>query len=260
MATFKVTVVCCSHRNVMVSVLANLWTLRDCPDPKITLEFQDGDALISRSRSIRATKFLKSDSDMLAFIDDDVAINSFDFTKLMWLAWKEKYPIIGAAYATKSKTKPGFAIRPLTNDVTMNFGASGGVYEVKDVSTGCVVIRREVLETMVEKEAVHLCRHGAREYYPFFQHREVLEDDGVWEDKSEDWFFNWNARKLGFKVYCDTSIKTEHVGPYAFTWDDVLEVNQGKRETHPNIQFKVVMPQPFSVPTLNGNEAAKAIA
>lgn len=242
MSTFRATVVVCSHRDIKVSVLASMWNLRDCPDPKITIQFQDGDALISRSRSIRATKFLKESKDeLLCFIDDDVIISPFDLTKLMWMAFKD-YPIIAAPYATKSKENPGFAVRPLGDNSLLQFGENGGVYEMKDVSTGCVVIRREVLEKMVETETVHNCVHGTRQYYPFFQHREELED-GVWEDKSEDWWFCWAARKLGFGIYCDTTIKTSHIGPYEFTWDDVYEVRQGLRKKYAGVDFRVTPPK-----------------
>mgnify|MGYP002864868359 CR=1 FL=1 len=225
--------------------------LRDCPNPKITVQFQDGDALISRSRSIRATKFLKeTKDDLLCFLDDDVSISAIDYTKLMWLAYKEGLDIVGAAYATKSKTNPGFAVRPLQGTDKLKFGNEGGVYEMKDISSGCMVIRREVLEKMISSESVHLCTHGERQYYPFFQHREV-EDDGVWEDKSEDWFFCYQARQLGFKVWMDSSIRTGHTGAYEFDWSDVYETKAGLRKTYDNPIFNI------TVPSLNGNEAVK---
>lgn len=251
--TFKVQVVVCSHRDIKLSVLASLWPLRDCPDPKIEIEFQDGDALISRSRSIRATKFLKSNADLLCFIDDDVVISAFDLTKLMWLAWQQKYDVIGAAYTLKSKENPGFAIRPLTDGITMHYGKNGGIYEVKYVSTGCVVIRRDVLEKMVETETIHDCEHGTRRYYPFFQHRE-MEVDGKWEDLSEDWFFCEMARRLGYKIFVDTTVKTGHIGPYEFNWDDVIEARNGLRKTYDDIAFRIL---PISAPALNGREAAR---
>lgn len=240
MEDFKATIVVCSHREVKVAVLASLWTLRDCPNPKIEIQFQDGDALISRSRSIRATKFLKeSKSDILCFIDDDVVISAFDVTKLLWLAWEKKYPIIGAAYATKSKENPSFAVRPLEDGINLQFGKSGGIYEMRDISTGCMAIRRGVFEKMVESETVHDCEHGKRRYYPFFQHREEF-DDGKWEDKSEDWWFCWAARKLGFGIFCDTTIKTGHIGPFEFSWDDVFEARNGLRKKYDDLTFRVV--------------------
>lgn len=239
MPDFKVDLVVCSHRSIQVATLASLWVLKECPNPVINIQFQDGDALISRSRSVRATKFLKeSKSDLLMFIDDDVFINPRDAQMMMMMAYQENLPILGAAYVTKSKTSPGFAVRPLESGIRLPFGRDGGVHKMRDVSSGCMIINRFVLEKMVSSESVHDCIHGKRQYFPFFQHREVL-DNGAWEDKSEDWFFCWNARQLGFEIYCDTRIRLEHTGNYAYTWDDINECANGQRKIYDGVNVNI---------------------
>lgn len=218
--TFSATVGVCAFRDIKAQALPTLFALRDCPDPKINVKIQDGDALISRSRSLLAKYFLeKTKDDMLMFLDDDVIISTLDATKLMQEAWQLNLPIVGAAYVTKSKEKPGFAVRPL-KEGKLRFGQGGAIAEMRHISTGCMVIRREVLEKMIQSKKIPLCKHGATEYHPFFQHTQMVID-GVFEDLSEDWFFCEMARKLDFKVYLDTTIKLGHVGNYEYDWDDI---------------------------------------
>ena len=227
MSEFSVTVAVCAHRDIKAAVWEKLWALGGCPNPKVTVRVIDGDALISRSRSRAATFFLKqTQDDLLMFIDDDVVIKPFDATKLMHEAWQLKLPIVGAAYVTKSQDNPGFAIRPL-GPGQIEFGTKGQIYEVRSISTGCMVIRREVLTRMVNDKIAPLCTHGSTSYYPFFQHEKMMID-GQWEDISEDWYFCEKARKCGFTVHCDTTIKLGHIGQWEFTWDDIIRTKTGQ--------------------------------
>lgn len=239
MSDFSVTVAVCAHRDIKAAVWERLWALGNCPNPKVTIRILDGDALISRSRSRAATFFLeKTQDDILMFIDDDVVIDTLDATKLMHEAWQLKLPIVGAAYVTKSKGNPGFAIRPLTNN-EIEFGANGKIHEMRSISTGCMVIRREVLRKFVNENIAPKCVHGGSYYYPFFQHEKMVID-GQWEDVSEDWYFCEKARKLGYSVHCDTTIKLGHIGPYEYTWDDIIEVKNKTRIKHENPIFNIV--------------------
>lgn len=239
MSGFSVTVAVCAHRQIQAQTYENLRALENCPDPKVTVRLVDGDALISRSRSRAATHFLKTTKDdLLMFIDDDIVISPFDATKLMQEAHQLNLPIVGAAYVTKSKTNPGFAIRPLGKQA-LEFGTNGKLYEMRSISTGCMVIRREVLNKFINEGIAPLCKHGTTGYHPFFQHQKMMIDD-VWEDVSEDWYFCEKARKLGYKVWCDTTIKLGHIGPYEFTWDDMVDVRAGLRKTYASHTFNVI--------------------
>ena len=235
---FKVTIAVCAHRDIKAEVFKTLWLMKQCPNFEVNVKIQDGDALISRSRSLVATYFIeKTKDDILFFIDDDINISTFDMSKLITMAYEMKLPIVGAAYTTKSKNNPGLAVRPLQQG-KLEFGKKGKVYEMRSVSTGCMAIKREVFEKMIEKETIHYCRHGNHQYYPFFQHREG-QIDGLWEDLSEDWWFCEKARELGFNIYCDTTIKTGHIGPYEFTWDDIIETKNKMRKQYDSPIFTV---------------------
>lgn len=257
---FKVAVGVCAHRNITLATFQSLWKLKDCPNPEIHILPLDQDALISRSRSLVATHFLdKTDDDILMFIDDDIRISTYDATKLMRECFEGKFDILGAAYVTKSKKNPGLAIEPAENIDRINFGKSGAIYEVNNVSTGCMAIRREVLRKMVETETAPLCRHGGigggTKYYAFFQHKaEVI--NGQWRDLSEDWWFTTRARGLGFKCWIDTTIKLSHIGQYEYDWDDLINKEHRKEFDDLTVNVKREGADRFSSGSVKDGEAA----
>lgn len=243
MDNFGVTVAICAHREIQAEVFMRMNLLGHCPNPKVTIQVQDGDALVSRSRSVVATHFLnKTQDEMLMFIDDDVVINPKDAMKLMHIAHEKKLPILGGAYVTKSQKSPGLAIRPLKSG-PIGFGSEGGLYPMRSISTGCMIIRREVLEKFIKKDLAPLCKHGqggTHDYYPFFQHTK-MKIGGVWEDISEDWYFCEKARELGFSVWCDTTIKLGHIGNFEYSWDQIIQKKLGENKTYAGYTFNAVV-------------------
>lgn len=238
MSDFAVTIGVCTYSQVKTRAVMSHFALEACPNPKIQVRYQDGDALIGRSRSILANNFLnKTKDDLLMFLDEDIVISAYDATKLMFEAINLNLPIVGAAYCTKSKENPGLAVRPMGSG-KIEFGKNGKIYEMRSISTGCMVIKREVFEKIIESEKVHFCKHGGKGYYPFFQDKEMFIE-GQWEHVSEDWFFTEIARELGFKIWCDTTIKLGHIGQYEYTFDDILEVKNGQRKKYDSAVFNV---------------------
>lgn len=216
---FKVAVVVCTHRDVKVQVFNLLRQLENCPNPKIQVVPAVGDALIDRSRSIAASRMLQTDNDYLWFIDDDIVTNSLDITKMMWQMKKDDLDIHGAAYPIKSETDKKFAVRTISNNDGFPVGKDAPIQEMRYLSTGCMGIHRRVFEKMIEKEVIHLCHPETQKFYPFFTPMEY-ELYGKWVYLSEDWAFCQRAIDLGFKVWCDFSVKLGHIGPKVYTWDD----------------------------------------
>ena len=223
MSDFKAGVGICTHRELRMKAHIGLRQLVKCTNPEISEINVDQDALISRSRSRVATHFLeRTDYDILLFLDDDIVISTLDATKLMWMCYKQ-YPIIGGIYVTKSQDNPGLAARPIQKNGEMVFGKNGGVYDMEYLSTGCLAVRREVIESMKNQSElidIHHCVHGDYKYWSFFQQRDVIIN-GIPEDTSEDWFFCNNASKLGYKIYADTTVMLGHIGNYEFTVQDI---------------------------------------
>lgn len=220
-ATFSCLLAMCTHRDIKVRVLNQIRALEKCPDPKIITYVLEGDALIDRARNRVATKFLQeTDYDMLFFLDDDVVIDTVDATRIMWECYQQKLDIVGAAYPLKQMSRPGFAVRPYS-DGEIQFGEKGGLQEVRFVSSGAMCIRRQTLQTMVEKLKLPLCDGGTGQppQYPFFEPQHRYFDD-KWYYLSEDWSACMRALDCGMKVWLDTIAKLGHIGPHTYTWDD----------------------------------------
>ena len=240
MSDFSVSVGVCAHRDVKIGMWKSLWGLKDCPNPKINVLILDGDALISRSRSRVATNFLDNTKDeMLMFIDDDVEISTLDATRMMWEVHKNKLDILGAAYVLKSHDKPTLAIMTKENKGEFILGEGGIIKEVKYVSSGCMIIRREVFEKFIEKGISHKCKYSEmNSFYGFFREEEFFED-GKWKFLSEDWFFCQKALDLGFKVWLDTRVKTNHFGIFPYNWDYLALNGQKKQLSSLDFRFDI---------------------
>lgn len=226
--TFTVCVGMCSYRGVKLSTWKNLRILQECPNPKFEFRFVDGDALIDRSRSIVAMSFIKTNSDYLLFIDDDIVFDPLQIRQMMVSMRENDFDIVGGAYPLKRVKEPGIAIRTLENDELVPFGPDGGLYEVRYISTGCMAIHRRVFESLIHNSGLHLCHPQTMQFYPFFMpmEKEIAKD--TWIYLSEDWAFCERAKDLGFKVWVDTTVKLGHVGDYQYTWKDL--VGEPKKE------------------------------
>lgn len=229
---FTALVVCCVHRAVDSQAWDSLNTLSACPNPRMVVRFKSGDALIDRSRSYVASRFLMDhpESEVLMFIDDDVVFNPRDAVKIARLVKDESLDIVGGAYMIKQADNPRLAVKTFDGDRVI-FGENGAVQKVENVSTGFMAIHRRVLEKMAK--TLPLCHPGDMKFYPFFQPY-PKEINGSWVYLSEDWAFCQRAQDLGFSVWLDTTTKLSHAGRYVYDWDDLFR--PGKVE-HKNFEY-----------------------
>ena len=215
-----VLVALCVHRGVDPSTWFDILGTALCPNPKMHVRFESGDALIDRARGKVATRFLeRPEYEVLMFIDDDILFDPLDAVLLAKDVYEGGFDIVGGAYVKKQKTQTNLAIKLLDDNKALKFGKEGGIYECRMVSTGFMAISRRVIEEMVKREVVHKC---AGDFYPFFMPEERFMD-GYWNYLSEDWAFCERARDLGFKVHVDTRIMLKHAGRYEYDQDDMLK-------------------------------------
>lgn len=212
------------------------------------------DALIARSRSLLATKFLETEADVMVIFDDDVVWNPADFWKLVEGA-RETRSIYCGPYVTRSD-RPHLASRMFHGSpVAIAATPQRRPIEIEYAATGFVAIHRDVFEAMLQGEfedangrhRIWQCvKGGGTPFYPFFATFTLKDSAGDYHYLSEDWAFSERARQLGFKVWMDQSIILEHMGWYPFTvadlnrsdesplpstGTDLVEVEGGYRET-----------------------------
>lgn len=225
---FRSIICVCTWRDIDIkTVTAINHTLRS-QNPKFDVIYGTGDALIDRTRSVNATRFLqnKSMGEVLLFIDSDIVFEPRDAITLAKLC-NQGYPVIGGFYVTRNEDLPRPAIRLKPSEWT-NFDASGEPIEIIYASTGFMAIHRKVLEDLAKD--LPLCNPGDNsELYPFFQprafdHGESEEVTGSgWEYLSEDWAFCELARQKGYKIHLAPTVQVGHQGLRTFWVNDLSQ-------------------------------------
>lgn len=233
---FKVFATMCIHRHIDPEAFHSMIPLLLCSNPRFSFSKRRGDALIDRARAMEASRFLaETDYEVLLFLDDDIIYKFEDAIKIVREV-HEGYDIVGGAYTLKADGGEQFNIKFLADNKQAPFGLEGGLIEVRMVSTGFMAIHRRVFEQM--SLTMPLCTAQKAKFYPFFQPF-PKEIDGKWYYLSEDWAFCERARDLGFKVWCDTSLKIKHAGRYVYDWDDF---QRGKKQIRDNFIYSENVP------------------
>ncbi len=193
-----------------------------------------GDALIARSRSILATRFLREDefkdADVLVFVDGDITFGPHDFNQIVAGA-RDTGDIYGGIYVTRAR-EPHAASRTL-GEQSWEFHKTDErrPLEVQYLATGFMAIPRSLLESMILGEfedidgthELHEFKRGANaeSVIDFFRTFGVIEPDGVAHWLSEDWAFCERARQMGRKVWADQSVILGHQGQVTLTVEDI---------------------------------------
>lgn len=192
------------------------------------------ESLITRARNTLAHEFMKSGSDALLFIDADHGFNSQDVIKMI----ESGQPLIGAPYPMKAidweavrnaalMGKPNlhlysgyYAVNILPDSVDFD---SDKPFPVRDIGTGMLYIRREVLTEMAEHCRSYLANtgtegigvnHVGNRVVEYFYTEVDAEFDVL---LSEDYAFCALWRRLGHTVYSAPWVRISHVGHYEFT-------------------------------------------
>ena len=173
------------------------------------------DALICRSRSTAASKFLDNPSygDALVFVDSDICFAPSDLTMLAD-GLEKGLDMVGGAYVTRSRgTAPHPAFRGFPGQ-SIAFSSDAEPVEVKYLATGFMGIHRRVLEKVAA--TMPKCKSGRDSIWPLF-----LPMVEAGELLSEDYTFCSLAQKLGYKAWLDPRIGLSHIGTKAFTLEDI---------------------------------------
>src|SRR3989337_2296879 len=162
------------------------------------------DALVSRSRSIAASCFLRSKADVLLTIDSDIWFRAVDAIKLCEEALE--YDFIAGLYLTRGLKKQSALLLP--QNIPVIFQEDSKPVEVRYISTGFMAVSRKGLEKTLEHSKLPHCHKGMSHmgqdtsffplYMPF-----CVPADGPEETLylSEDWAFCERAKRAGFKMW-----------------------------------------------------------
>jgi len=177
------------------------------------------ESLVTRARNILTAMFMESDCTHLMFIDSDI---EFDPDSILRALAYDK-PIMAAAYPKKALPVQ-YAINFKFKDMEKKqVRVENGAVEVLDASTGFFLVKREVVEKMMQAHPELHYRNDSNIDPKFNKYCYALFDTWLDPDDnrylSEDYTFCRRWQKLGGEIWLDPNTKLNHVGSYTFEGD-----------------------------------------
>jgi NDP-sugar pyrophosphorylase family protein len=200
---------------------------------RLNLVHMSGCSIITKARNKLVRNFMESDCTDFLFVDADVVINTDAVTRL--LALSSDKDVVAGSYPRRSKDAKFFLDFYLDEDGQLEFD-DHGLMRVESVSTGFMLIRRHVIEHMIEKHPEWKYQgdgDGETEHALF----DFMILDGQYI--GEDYAFCLRARQDGFKIYLDPMISLPHIGTEEFTRDFEKDVLRPLLKEHAKPQLKV---------------------
>jgi len=172
-----------------------------------------GYSAIDVARSEIATSAITDGFEELVWIDSDISFDPLSVDHLR----SHNLPIVCAIYARKAQQ--ALACYAMPGTAQISFGEGGGLVEILYGGCGFVVTRRQVYLDIQEHERLPLCNTRTRPMVPYFQPMVIPDDDSFWY-LAEDFAFFERARRSGYKVFADTTIRLWHIGNYGYSWEE----------------------------------------
>jgi hypothetical protein len=183
------------------------------------------ESLITRARDSLAEDFLETECTHLMFIDSDIGFHAEDILTMLaadkdivcGLYPRKEIDWIQVAAAARSGVAPD-DLHQHTGALVVNTlntpkkDAGDGLVEVANAGTGFMLIKRAVLEGLIDKVAAY--QSGEKVLHEFFA-TSVDPDSGV--GLSEDFHFCRLARDNGYQVWVALCVELTHTGSYMFT-------------------------------------------
>lgn len=199
---------CYDGRAEIQAMQVNMQCLYAQDTPVASIQYLNGDSLVTRARNKVVHKFLHNTKfEYLLFIDSDIIYQPSDIVKLR----ANNKPICGGIYFKKKLPYSPVCNRSIEQD--------GKLHKMMETGTGFLMIHREVFETIAKAEPEHHYKNEGDEeagtYYDYFR-------VGVVEERylSEDYYFCHLARKYGYDIWLDTSIYVKHMGRATYPFKD----------------------------------------
>lgn len=179
----------------------------------MTPMFSVQDSLLTRVRDTMVTEFLTNptlkDCTHLLTVDSDISMSRPRGIIQLIDADKD---IIGGIYRVKSDTDIRPATLPLSKETTL--GDFDKPVECKFTSTGFLLVKREVFETLKDKVGTY---NNSKKTYRFYPSEVKKEETGENILLSEDWGFCDLARENGFRIWAmDVGLLHWGLKPYGF--------------------------------------------
>ncbi len=193
-------------------------------------------SLVTQGRNLCVANFLnKKEYTHMLFVDGDISFEASLVVKLLncdkdvisipypmkTLNWEKIHGRVKEGINADELSRSGFTY-PIKVDDQSNINVSKGIMEVTHSPTGFMLIKKQVIEKMIEKYP------GLRISQPTIMNGEPKETDNLWnffdtwfDQKTnryygEDFAFCQKWRDIGGKCYCYINDYIAHVGEYYY--------------------------------------------
>ncbi len=204
----KASVILVAHRDLTVQTHVALGRL----DPGCwRLLDKTGDGLVDRARSSVASQWWRETADdVFLMVDDDIVFEPIDANWLLHRC-REGLDIVCGAYPVRNGAH--FALKTL-GPTRLGFGPAVEPVEIRWAGTGFMAVHRRVLDALIP--TLPFC-HPDQDwgFWPMFLPMIHTDENGLTTELSEDWAFCERARRLGFRVWLDGSVRVRHLGQVA---------------------------------------------
>ncbi len=223
----------------MISIINLMSRLREMDIP-VAIKTIGNESLITRARNSIVAEFLVHPEKFthLLFIDADIEFDPNSVVRLLQcknsgiiaatypqknLNWNKIHDTINKGFGDmfKNKNVEEFCLNYSVGEKIGKNKGGNQFQRVKEVPTGFMLLKREILEKMVKK-------YPELEYTPvtvgynlerawdFFRCIIDTGDDGVKRYLSEDYGFCKLWRDIGGEIWVDSKSKLNHIGTYKF--------------------------------------------
>ena len=185
------------------------------------------ESLVMRARNKLVRSFLDTDCTHLFFIDADIEFNYNDAIRMLS---SDKDVVVGS-YPLKTvrldrlvdkKYESLDDIQSVISDYVINIKPSenniykvvDGLIEIYDAGTGFMMIKREVIEKMIDNYPETSYRGEGDDFITHALFDTMIDEDGRY--LSEDYTFCRRWQKIGGKVWLDPHVVLNHIGSYVY--------------------------------------------
>ena len=193
-------------------------------------------SLVTQGRNLSVAGFLESKATHLLFIDSDIYFQGKSILSMLKadkhvisvpyplkaLMWDKAFKKIQQGrIKTPDDIRRALHTYPMKVPDVNNITLDNGVMEVTDSPTGCMLIKREVIEKMIAsypelyfENDLNLDEEFAKWTYLFF---DCMHEPDTKRYLSEDYAFCRRWQALGGEVWLDPLINLDHVGHFTFS-------------------------------------------
>jgi hypothetical protein len=222
----------------------------------LTVLFLGNESLVQRARNRLVSDFRAGDFTHLMFIDSDIGFEPLDVIRMLQAdlevvvgAYPKKEIVWELVETALQRGYHGKDLAPFASQHVINFTLVDGkltvmamgddkFVEVKDGATGFMLIKRAVIDKMIDAYPETKYRpddkepYGSQPYALF----DCIIDDGRY--LSEDYTFCRRWQRIGGKAHCFLSARLTHTGTFTFQGhpERVFQAEEPKYDDLP-VQF-----------------------